>query len=108
MNEQSASDPPVAPDPPPPAWRWETFASWGLLVVLYLLHSARRDDPLYAWMSHDAAWSLYVSQSVFGLGLGFSGARQGGRGSRIASLVALGLHLPILLWYLLITRPICL
>ena len=92
MDEQLSTDPSGAPDPPPPAWRWETTASLGLLGALCVAFVPAVTDYLIDALRRETLFMLPVSCLAFGVVLGYSGARQGGRANRIAAILAMAFH----------------
>ena len=93
--------PDLPPDPPPPAWRWETTASLAILAILALMPFIPSVTLfLMDLFCREAYFMLPVTLLAFGLVLGFSGARQGGHANRFIASVATIIHMLLLLLFL--------
>jgi hypothetical protein len=96
--------PDLPPDPPPPAWRWETSASLGLLGALLVLAFVTVFTHFHLPLRRETAFMLVVSVLAFGVVLGYSGAQQGGSANRNVATVATIFHMLLLM--LILFTPI--
>jgi hypothetical protein len=87
----------LPPDPPSPYWRWETLASLGLIGAIILFAVLAVNVNLLRMMRAETLVTLLIAFFAFGIVLGFSGARQGGRANRIVAVVAMASHLLLML-----------